>query len=59
MIMKKKYQNPEAEFVGMDLEEMIAFSVTEVVDLDDAPETEATSGNLSRRSVWDEDEEEY
>ena len=56
--MKKKYQNPEAEFVGMDLEEMIAFSVTEGVNLDDAPETEATGGNLSRRSVWDDLEEE-
>ena len=59
MIMKKKYQNPEAEFVGMDLEEMIAFSVTEGVNLDDAPETDDTSGNLSRRSVWDEDEDEF
>ena len=57
--MKKKYQNPEAEFVGMDLEEMIAFSVTEGVNLDKAPETDETSGNLSRRSVWDEDEDEF
>ena len=40
----------------MELEQMIAFSVTEGVDLEHVETTDETSGNLSRRSVWDDEE---
>lgn len=64
--MKAIYQQPTTIVVVLQTQRMIAQSqlkdlVEEGEDLDNAPETTATYGNLSRRhrSVWDDDEEEY
>ena len=60
--MKAKYQSPKTDMISISLQHMIAMSD---VDLDDAPETGATSGNLSRRrrrhsrDEWEDEEEEY
>lgn len=59
--MKAKYQSPKTDMISISLQHMIAMSD---VDLVDAPETGATSGNLSRRrrrhsrDEWDDEEEE-
>ena len=67
--MKKTYQHPTTDVVLVSLSQMIAASqqgglLTEDndgnpndLDLSDIAETEATGGNLSRRSVWDDEEE--
>ena len=49
--MKKIYKTPTTNVVKVELTHMIAISTI--------GDTDATSGNLSRRgsSVWDEDEE--
>ncbi len=63
--MKARYQKPNIEMFSFTVTEMIAASLPEKVEEgfnpNDAPETIATSGNLSRRdNVWeDEEEEEY
>ena len=63
--MKKTYQNPQADYITMSLEELTAASPVENgFDLSDEnfPTTEATEGNLSRRSIWDdgfEEDEEF
>ena len=59
--MKKTYQSPETLLMAIATQQMIAAS--ELIkdnqqDLSNAPETTETSGNLSRRSVWDDEEEE-
>ena len=60
--MKKTYQIPETLLVAIAAQQMIAAS--ELIkdnqqDLENAPGTDATSGNLSRRrTVWDDEEEE-
>ena len=54
--MKKTYISPMVQLSDMELEQMIAFSVTEGVDLEHVETTDETSGNLSRRSVWDDEE---
>ena len=64
--MKKIYQNPKTDVVTVTLSHIIAASQTggllgdgpDDLDLNDIAETEATSGNLSRRTVWDDEEEE-
>ncbi len=65
--MKKTYQNPMTNIVTLSVARMIAGSggllgdgeKPKTLHLDDAEETTATSGNLSRRrSEWDDEEEE-
>ena len=67
--MKKTYQHPTTDVVLVSLSQMIAASQEggllkeedgklNDLDLNDIADTEATSGNLSRRSVWDDEEEE-
>ena len=58
--MKKIYQAPMIETEGMEAEGLMANSVnslTEGFDLNEVTETNATSGNLSRQTIWDDDEE--
>ena len=59
--MKKIYQSPETLLMTIATQQMIAAS--ELIkdnqqNLNEAPTTNETSGNLSRRSVWDDEEEE-
>lgn len=56
--MKKTYQNPEIDTIGMSLEDIIAASPVENGFNMNEPigETSATSGNLSRRSIWDDED---
>ena len=68
--MKKTYQHPTTDVVIVTLSQMIAASQEggllkedsngdpNDLDLDDITETDATTGNLSRRSVWDDEEDE-
>ena len=66
--MKKTYQNPKTDVVTVALSHIIAASQTggllgngdnpNDLDLNDIAETDAVSGNLSRRNVWDDEEEE-
>ena len=65
--MKKIYQNPNTDIITISIAQMIAASngallgddpTSEPIDLSAAGETNATSGNLSRRSVWDDEDEE-
>ena len=68
--MKKTYQHPTTDVVIVTLSQMIAASQEggllkedsngdpNDLDLDDIAETDATTGNLSRRSVWDDEEDE-
>lgn len=60
--MKAIYQSPKTDIISISLQYMIALSNLEQgQDLGDAPETDETEGNLSRRhrrSVWDEWEDE-
>ena len=63
--MKKIYQAPEIVMALIETTRMIAASgVEDGFNIDDAPETDDTSGKLSRRrrDIWqdeDEEEEEY
>jgi len=66
--MKKTYKNPKTDIVTISVAKMIAASaslpekVEDGQNLEEAPETDATSGNLSRRhDIWadEEEEEEY
>lgn len=64
--MKKAYLNPTIEFDSMDCAELMqTASLKEkegdiITDLSKAADTDATSGNLSRRnSLWEDDEAEY
>jgi len=59
--MKKIYQSPETLLMTIATQQMIAAS--ELIkdnqqDLSNAPETTETSGNLSRRNVWDDEADE-
>ena len=62
--MKKIYQNPKTDIVTISVAQMIATSSNNYgqpeqgQDLNTVETTEATSGNLSRRSVWDDEDEE-
>ena len=65
--MKKIYQNPNTDIITISVAQMIAASDGGLLgngdkpndlDLTNTGETTATSGNLSRRSVWDDEEEE-
>ena len=58
--MKKIYQAPMIETSGMEPEGLMANSVnslTEGFNFSEVSETEATSGNLSRQTIWDDEEE--
>lgn len=67
--MKKTYQTPTSELSTVEMELLTVTSLFEQTDdggmqqnLDNPDNTtNATSGNLSRRSVWDDEElgEEY
>ena len=64
--MKAIYQKPNTELFNVTVAQMIAASLPEKVEdgfnQNDAPTTEATSGNLSRKDLWEdeyEDEENY
>jgi len=52
MIMKKIYLQPETLVEGMELEEMVASTLTDGQDLSNASETEATEGNLARQILF-------
>ena len=59
--MKKTYQSPETLLMAIATQQMIA--AYELIkdnqqDLSNAPETTETSGNLSRRNVWDDEADE-
>ena len=60
--MKRIYQNPETQVVTISVEQIIAASPVSPEgnkDLNNAPETTETSGNLSRRrDIWADEEEE-
>ena len=60
--MKTTYLKPNTDMLYLSVEQMIAASkpITESGGkLEDVPETEATSGNLSRRKdIWADEEEE-
>jgi hypothetical protein len=57
--MKKIYQTPAVRWMEAQTEQMIAVSAVENgFNRNSAPETDATSGNLSRQTtVWGDDEE--
>jgi hypothetical protein len=66
--MKAIYQKPNTDLFNITVAQMIAASpalpekVEEGFNTDSAPETSATSGNLSRKDLWEdenEDEENY
>ena len=64
--MKKTYQNPTIDVVTISVARMIASSSgllgngenPAAINLRNAGETDATSGNLSRYNDWDDEEEE-
>jgi len=55
--MKKAYQKPQAYAEAADLGDMIAASIEKGFNLEDVETTNETSGNLARRSIWDDDDE--
>ena len=57
--MKQTYQTPSIKWLEAATEEMIAAStsIEQGFDLNSVAETTETSGNLSRQSLWDDDEE--
>jgi len=62
--MKKIYQTPATITTVVELQQMIAASPLgkpeEGFTMTSAPETEAVSGNMSRRgSVWGDEEEDF
>ena len=58
--MKAKYQTPSIETIGSDLCDLImASGVEEGFNTDSAPTTEEISGNLSRRDIWNDEEEDF
>lgn len=59
--MKKTYQTPVTLLGDLDLQQLLTSSLKSdengiYQDLGDAPTTDATSGNLSRRSVWNDED---
>ena len=58
--MKAIYQKPETDMILVATQQLMAGSMGPVEDdtnLNDAPVTTATSGNLSRgRSIWDDED---
>ena len=61
--MKAIYQKPSTEFMSTTMSQLMAASLPEKVEdgfnPNDTPTTDATSGNLSRRKVWDDEDEEF
>ena len=66
--MKKIYQNPKTDIVTISVAQMIATSNSGLLgtgdkpndlDLNNAGETNEISGNLSRRSVWDDEDDDF
>ena len=58
--MKKIYQKPTIEFLSMEIEDLIMWSVTDGINKEDVETTDDTEGNLGRHnSIWDEEEEMY
>ena len=58
--MKAKYQTPSIETISSDLCDLImASGVEEGFNTSTAPTTEETSGNLSRRDIWNDEEEDF
>ena len=64
--MKKTYQNPQTDILTMSMSELMSASLgngpdPNNIDLSTAGTTDATSGNLSRRTLWDDtdDGDEY
>lgn len=60
--MKTKYQIPTIEYILADSENLLdnaslPQNLTDGQNLDKAPTTDATSGNLSRFNVWDDEED--
>ena len=60
--MKAKYQTPAIEGLLADGESILNAAslpseLTQGQNLNNAPETEETSGNLSRLNIWNDDEE--
>ena len=58
--MKTTYQKPETLLMEIATQQMIAASdliKNNQQDLENAPNTSEKSGNLSRRTVWDDEEE--
>ena len=64
--MKATYQNPKTDIITISVAQMIAASNGGLLgngdnpndlDLSTAGTTEEVSGNLSRRTVWDDEEE--
>ena len=59
--MKQTYQKPVTLLGDLDLQQLLTSSLRSdesgiYQDLGDAPTTDATSGNLSRRSVWNDED---
>ena len=54
--MKKIYFAPETEIVNVQTESLMAISGNDVLRDTLGDETEATSGNLSRGSLWDDED---
>ncbi len=55
----KTYQKPVTELIKISVESIMKLGSSiekNGQDLGDAPTTTETSGNLSRRSVWDDEE---
>lgn len=60
--MKAIYQKPSTEFMSTMMSQLMVASPVEKgfdPNSDDVPTTDATSGNLSRRKVWDDEDEEF
>lgn len=56
----KTYQKPVTELIKISVESIMKLGSSiekNGQDLGDAPTTTETSGNLSRRSVWDDEED--
>lgn len=60
MTMKATYQAPAVEQLLADTDMLLVASLPEVLtegqNLENAPTTEETSGNLSRNSIWDDED---
>jgi hypothetical protein len=61
--MKAIYQKPSTEFMSTTMSQLMVASLPEKVEdgfnPNDTPTTDQTSGNLSRRKVWDDEDEEF
>ena len=60
--MKTAYLKPETDMIIVTAQQLMAGSMGPVEDgfnMGDGPETSEGSGNLSRRSIWDDVEEDF